>query len=251
MRGDQAAPRNSESSSLQLKHATEQPLVIIVDDDASVREALSELILSAGFRPECFASTYELLDADLLHRPGCLILDVRMPGGSGLDLQHHLVQSGNRKPIIFLTGHGDIPMTVQAMKAGAVDFLTKPVRDQALLDAVSAGIAMDAMLRAETVVVKRNLERLNTLTPRERQVLAEVARGRLNKQIAFDLGISEVTVKLHRSNVMRKMEVASIGELIRAWETLPAAVRDIGATQPIGDSPSFLDQPRTSRIAAR
>ncbi|BCH28797.1 DNA-binding response regulator [Mesorhizobium sp. L-8-10] len=209
----------------------EQPLVIIVDDDASVREALSELILSAGFEPTCFASTRELLDADILDSPGCLILDVRMPGASGLDLQRHLSQTGNPKPVIFLTGHGDIPMTVQAMKAGAVDFLTKPVRDQTLLDAVIEGVAMDAARRAASAVVKRNIERLETLTPREREVLCQVARGRLNKQIAFDLGISEVTVKLHRGNVMRKMEAASIGELIRAWETLPAPMREVGGAR--------------------
>ena len=147
-----------------------------------------------------------------------------MPGASGLDLQAHLAQTGNPKPIIFLTGHGDIPMTVQAMKAGAVDFLTKPIRDQTLLDAVSAGIAMDAARRAEALIVKGNIERLKTLTPREREVLHEVARGSLNKQIAFDLGISEVTVKLHRGNAMRKMDIASIGELIRVWETLPAPI---------------------------
>lgn len=217
--------RTSPLSPQQIKEAEQQPLVIIVDDDASVREALSELILSAGFKPVSFASTRELLDADTLESPGCLILDVRMPGASGLDLQHHLAQNGNSKPIIFLTGHGDIPMTVQAMKAGAVDFLTKPVRDQTLLDAVIAGIATDAALRAEAVIVRRNVERHETLTPREREVLREVARGRLNKQIAFDLGISEVTVKLHRGNVMRKMGAASIGELIRAWETLPANIR--------------------------
>jgi FixJ family two-component response regulator len=230
MRVDQPLPRRSASILHQRRSEAEQPLVIIVDDDASVREALSELILSAGFEPVCFASTGELLDADILDSPGCLILDVRMPGASGLNLQHHLVQTGNPKPIIFLTGHGDIPMTVQAMKAGAVDFLTKPVRDQTLLDAVIAGIAMDAARRAEAVVVKRNVERLETLTPRERQVLREVAHGRLNKQIAFDLGISEITVKLHRGNVMRKMEAASIGELIRAWEILPAPMREAGAT---------------------
>ncbi|MDQ2705620.1 MAG: response regulator transcription factor [Pseudomonadota bacterium] len=208
--------------------AIEKPLVIIVDDDETVREALSELVLSAGFRPSSFASTGELLDAaEILDSPGCLILDVRMPGASGLDLQHHLARNGNSKPIIFLTGHGDIPMTVQAMKAGAVDFLTKPVRDQTLLDAVLAGIAMDAARRAEATIVRRNIGRLETLTPREREVLREVARGRLNKQIAFDLGISEVTVKLHRGNVMRKMEAASIGELIRTWETLPAGVREV------------------------
>ncbi|MGX9116086.1 response regulator transcription factor [Mesorhizobium sp. BHbsci] len=230
MRVDQPLLRKSAPLSQQRRSESAQPLVIIVDDDASVREALSELILSAGFLPVCFTSTRELLDGNILDSPGCLILDVRMPGTSGLDLQHHLAKNGNPKPIIFLTGHGDIPMTVQAMKAGAVDFLTKPVRDQTLLDAVIAGIAMDAERRAQAVVVKRNIERVETLTPREREVLHEVARGRLNKQIAFDLGISEVTVKLHRGNVMRKMEAASIGELIRAWETLPAPMREPDAT---------------------
>lgn len=230
MRVDQPMLRRPAPLSPQRGSGAEQPLVIIVDDDASVREALSELILSAGFQPICFASTREFLDADVLDSPGCLILDVRMPGASGLDLQHHLAQNGNPKPIIFLTGHGDIPMTVQAMKAGAVDFLTKPVRDQTLLDAVIAGIAIDAARRAEAVIVKRNLERLERLTPRERQVLHEVARGRVNKQIAFDLGISEATVKLHRGNLMRKMGAASVGELIRAWETLPATMRGAGAS---------------------
>lgn len=231
MTGEQPLARRS--APLAQQRDTEQPLVIIVDDDASVREALSELILSAGFQSICFASTREFLDADVLDVPGCLVLDVRMPGASGLDLQDRLAKSGNPKPIIFLTGHGDIPMTVQAMKAGAVDFLTKPARDQTLLDAVVAGIAMDAARRAAAVVVKHNVERLETLTPRERQVLREVAQGRVNKQIAFDLGISEITVKLHRGNVMRKMEVASIGELIRAWETLPATMRDGAAALPL------------------
>lgn len=220
--------RRSAPLSSQRRSEAEQPLIIIVDDDASVREALFELILSAGFRPVGFSSTRELLDADVLDGAGCLILDVRMPGASGLDLQRHLAQTGNPKPVIFLTGHGDIPMTVQAMKAGAVDFLTKPVRDQTLLDAVIEGVAKDAAQRVASAVVKRNIERLETLTPREREVLCQVARGRLNKQIAFDLGISEVTVKLHRGNVMRKMEAASIGELIRAWETLPAPIRELG-----------------------
>lgn len=205
---------------------TSEPIVIIVDDDAAVREALSELILSAGLKPLSFASTREVLDADILDRPGCLILDVRMPGASGLHLQRHLAENGNAKPIVFLTGHGDIPMTVQAMKAGAVDFLTKPVRDQTLLDAVITGIALDAARRANALIVSRNLERLETLTHREREILREVAQGRLNKQIAFDLGISEVTVKLHRANVMRKMGAGSIGELIRAWETLPMVMRE-------------------------
>lgn len=227
MRIDQPFRRTAPLSRQQ-KNDLSEPIVIIVDDDAAVREALSELILSAGLRPVSFASTREVLDADILDSPGCLILDVRMPGSSGLHLQHHLAERGNSKPIIFLTGHGDIPMTVQAMKAGAVDFLTKPVRDQTLLDAVIAGIALDAARRANALVVGRNIERLVTLTHREREILREVARGRLNKQIAFDLGISAVTVKLHRANAMRKMEAGSIGELIRAWETLPAAMREAG-----------------------
>ena len=229
MRSDRPDPRGSVQLPAQQGSEAEQPLIVIVDDDASVREALAELILSVGLQPTCFASMREFLDADVLDSPGCLILDVSMPGGSGLDLQHYLTQSGYPKPIIFLTGHGDIPTTVRAMKAGAVDFLTKPVREQTLLDAVSAGIAIDTARRAEAVIVKRNVERLGTLTPRERQVLHEVVRGRLNKQIAFDLGIAEITVKVHRGNIMRKMGVASIGELIRAWETLPAPMRGAGA----------------------
>jgi len=220
----QAQIKGTASSTSQPNE--EQPLVMIVDDDAAVREALHELILSASMQPVCFASTRELLNAGVLERPGCLILDVRMPGASGLDLQHQLATNGNPKPIIFLTGHGDIPMTVQAMKLGAVDFLTKPVRDQALLDAVVAAIDRDVAQRARASAVKRTVERMKTLTPREREVFAEVARGRLNKQIAYAFGISEVTVKLHRSNVMRKLQVASVGELIREWESLPTDFRE-------------------------
>jgi FixJ family two-component response regulator len=230
MKAEQPFLRPSTPSLPRRGSEPEQPIVIIVDDDASVREALAELMLSAGVRAVCFASIRELLDADALDRPGCLILDVRMPGASGLDLQYKLTQTGNPKPIIFLTGYGDIPMSVQAMKAGAVDFLTKPARDQTLLDAVAQGIAIDAEQRARAAAVKRNVELFAGLTQRERQVLSEVARGRFNKQIAFDLGISEVTVKLHRGNAMRKMEVTSIGALIRAWEMLPASVREIEAT---------------------
>jgi FixJ family two-component response regulator len=221
----QRQPRPHESQA-----AAEQPLVLILDDDERIRTALQELLLSVGIDSASFASTRDLLDAGVPDRPGCLILDVRMPGSSGLDLQNHLAVNGDAKPIIFLTGHGDIPMTVRAMKAGAVDFLTKPVRDQTLLDAVSAGIARDIEQRASARVVKQHVERLATLTRRELQVLREVAHGRLNKQIAFDLGISEITVKLHRSNVMRKMEAASVGELIRAWEALPEALRETERT---------------------
>ena len=205
-----------------------RPLVILVDDDDSLRDALHELMLSAGLDAICFASTRELLAAQLPDRPGCLVADVRMPGVSGLDLQRRLAQSGNSKPIVFLTAHGDIPMSVQAMKAGAVDFLTKPVRDQTLLDAIAAGIDRDRKQRAQLQILKERLEKLALLTPRERQVLWEVARGRQNKQVAFDLGISEITVKLHRSNLMHKMELTSVGELIRMWEALPAEVREKG-----------------------
>jgi FixJ family two-component response regulator len=204
----------------------DRPLVLIVDDDEEVRTALQELMLSVGLDAVCFASPRELLDSVLPDRPGCLVLDVRMPGASGLDLQHQLAAKGNLKPIIFLTGHGDIPMSVQAMKAGAVDFLTKPFRDQTLLDAVTVAIEKDVEQMAATRRAKQHFDLYVTLTQRERQVMREVARGRLNKQIAFDLGIKEITVKLHRGNVMRKMKAASVGELIRAWETLPADLRD-------------------------
>jgi FixJ family two-component response regulator len=204
----------------------EQPVVLIVDDDAEVRTAIGELMLSVGIEAAAYASTRELLDSPLLARAGCLVLDVRMPGSSGLDLQQHLAGAGISKPIVFLTGHGDIPMSVQAMKAGAVDFLTKPVRDQTLLDAVMAGVERDAADRESARIVQQHVERFATLTPRESQVMREVARGRLNKQIAFDLGITEITVKLHRSNVMKKMQAASVGELIRAWEKLPLQLRE-------------------------
>ncbi|WP_313801575.1 response regulator transcription factor [Sphingobium sp.] len=202
------------------------PLVVIVDDDAEVRTSIEELMLSVGIDAAGFGSTRELMETALPERPGCLVLDVRMPGWSGLDLQQHLASIGNAKPIVFLTGHGDIPMSVQAMKAGAVDFLTKPFRDQNLLDAVTAAIERDLAQRAQAQIVQKHVDHYATLTPRERQVLSAVAMGKLNKQIAYDLGISEVTVKLHRSSVMKKMEAASIGKLIRAWEALPTEVRN-------------------------
>lgn len=225
-RAPAASDARERRASAQAVAEAASPLVAIIDDDVEVRTALGELMLSVGIDAAEFASTREWLDSDLADRPGCLVLDVRMPGSGGLDLQQHLARSGDARPIIFLTGHGDIPMSVQAMKAGAVDFLTKPVRDQTLLDAVAIGLERDAAQRAVAATIRRHLERLATLTPRERQVMAEVARGRLNKQIAFDLGISQITVKLHRSNVMRKMQAGSVGELIRAWEMLPAEVRE-------------------------
>jgi FixJ family two-component response regulator len=205
-------------------------LVVIVDDDAKVREALAELMASVGLETACFGSARELLDTALPDRPACLILDVRLPGLSGLDFQSHLASNGNAKPIVFLTGHGDIPMSVQAMKAGAVDFLTKPVRDQALIDAVMTGIDQDITQRTAAERVGQQVARYKTLTPRERQVLRDVARGRVNKQIAFDLGISEITVKLHRGNLMRKMQAGSIGDIVRSWDALPVSLRETEPT---------------------
>lgn len=204
----------------------ERPLVMIVDDDAAVREALTDLMESVGLDATGFGSARELMEADLPDRSGCLVLDVRMPGGSGLDLQQQLAASGRTKPVVFLTGHGDIEMGVQAMKAGAVDFLTKPVRDQTLLDAVTAGIERDVEQRNAAQEARRHIDHYESLSPRERQVLRAVALGRLNKQIAWDLGISVVTVKLHRSSVMRKMQVRTISDLVRAWEALPARLRE-------------------------
>jgi FixJ family two-component response regulator len=200
-----------------------------------VRAALMELLASVGLEATAFASARELMEASLPDRVGCLVLDVRMPGGSGLDLQHQLAADRRMKPIVFLTGHGDIQMSVQAMKAGAVDFLTKPVRDQTLLDAVTEAIERDAGQRLQSEIAHRHAENEATLTPRERQVLHAVVLGRLNKQIAYDLGISVVTVKLHRSSVMRKMKATTVGELIRAWEALPRELRE-GALA--GDRPA-------------
>jgi FixJ family two-component response regulator len=204
----------------------DRPLVILVDDDDGLREALHDLLLSVGLDAVSFGSTQELLGARLPDRPGCLVADIRMPGISGLDLQRRMAKSDDAKPIVFLTGHGDIPMSVQAMKAGAVDFLTKPVREQTLLDAIAVGIERDIKQRARAKLLREYLGKLALLSPRERQVMRHVAIGRQVKQIAFDLGISEITVKLHRTNVMQKMQLASIGELVRVWEALPDEVRD-------------------------
>lgn len=220
-----ALPRSSRFPMNLNAEAPDRPLVLIVDDDEEIRSALRELLLSVGIDACCFGSTQELLHADLPERPGCLILDVRMPGASGLDLQQRLALNGNTRPIIFLTGHGDIAMTVQAMKAGAVDFLTKPIRDQTLLDAVAAAIEKDISQRGAARRIKQHAARFAELTPREREVLRQAASGRLNKQIAFDLGISEVTVKLHRGNAMRKLQATTVGELIRIWDSLPAELR--------------------------
>jgi FixJ family two-component response regulator len=205
--------------------AVGDPVAVLVDDDAAVREALSELLNSVGIDTVCYSSSSEFMEAVLPDRPGCLVLDVRMPGLSGLDLQHHLADRGVVKPIVFLTGHGDIAMSVEAMKGGAIDFLTKPVRDQTLLDAVSRAIEADIGHRMLASRSERNVALYETLTPRERQVLRSVVKGALNKQIAFELGISEVTVKLHRSSMMRKMEARTIAHLFGVWQSLPDEIR--------------------------
>ncbi|MEE7493139.1 response regulator transcription factor [Methylobacterium oryzae] len=201
---------------------TASPLVVIVEDDEGVREGLQDLLRSVGLDTLAYGATSELLAATLPDRPGCLILDVRLPGSSGLDLQSKLAAMGNRMPIIFMTGHGDIPMTVQAMKAGALDFLTKPFRDQDMLDAIAVAIERDMTRRASRAGVAELEALAATLTVREAEVMEQVVKGLLNKQIAHALGISEITVKIHRGNVMRKMEAGSVADLVRKTELLKA-----------------------------
>ena len=192
----------------------DRELVVIVDDDDTICLALADLLRSVGIESMSFSSTRDLLGTQLPNRPGCMVLDVRLPGTSGLDLQSQLTAKGHHLPIVFLSGHGDIAMSVRAMKAGAVDFLTKPVRDQDLLDAVFVAIDQDKERRRSDEEVQRASQLAAALTPREREVAAAVSRGLVNKQIAYELGISEITVKLHRGNLMRKMQARSVAELV-------------------------------------
>ncbi|WP_315388803.1 response regulator transcription factor [uncultured Stenotrophomonas sp.] len=196
------------------------PLVVVVDDDAAVREALDSLLRSVGLQTRVLGSPAELLQAALPDVPGCIVLDVRLPGISGLDLQGQLAAQGIHLPIVFMTGHGDIPMTVRAMKAGAVDFLSKPFRDQDMLDAVSAAIERDSRRRQDSAARIALDARYATLTPREREVMAHVVAGLMNKQVAGELNLSEITVKIHRGNVMRKMGVRALADLVRQAEAL-------------------------------
>lgn len=197
-----------------------KPAVVVIDDDPAIRESLGSLLRSVGLDVRLMASVSEFVKAGHPDGPSCLILDVRLPGKSGLDFQRELVTANIRLPIIFITGHGDIRMSVQAMKDGAIEFLTKPFREQDLLDAVQLGLAKDRARRENERSLIALRERFETLTPREREVMAHVARGRLNKQIAFDIGVSEITVKVHRGQVMRKMRASSLPELARMSDKL-------------------------------
>jgi len=198
----------------------DEPTIVVIDDDPDILEALGALLRSVGWQVKLLSSVPEFIAAGRPKGPTCLVLDVRLRGRSGLDFQRELASANVHLPIVFVTGHGDIPMSVQAMKGGAVEFLTKPFRDQDLLDAIRVGLARDRawLAAAETLAGLR--ARFETLTPRERNVMALVVTGRLNKQIAGDLGISEITVKVHRGQVMRKMRAASLPELTRMADSL-------------------------------
>lgn len=197
-----------------------EEIVIIVDDDASVRASLDSLLRSVGFVTRQHASPAELLGTPVPDIPGCIILDVRLPGISGLDLQGELARNGVAMPIVFMTGYGDVPMSVRAMKAGAVDFLPKPFRDQDMLDAVAAAVGRDRQRRKAAEVSNDLRERYETLSPREREVMVHVVAGLMNKQVAGRIGLSEITVKIHRGNAMRKMQAKSLAELVRQAEAL-------------------------------
>jgi len=201
------------------------PIVYVIDDDALIRDGIQSLVRSIGLRAETFGSARDFMVAKRPDAPACLILDVRMPGQSGLDLQRQLSEADIHIPIIFITGHGDIPMSVRAMKEGAFEFLTKPVRGQDLLDAVQKAVDLDRGLRKERAEVAEIRRRFDLLTPREREVLALVVAGLLNKQIADELGMSELTVKTHRAHVMEKTKAESLAHLVRMAEKLKISLR--------------------------
>jgi FixJ family two-component response regulator len=208
------------SSSAKFVAATTQPVVFVVDDDASIRQALARLFQSVQLQAEVFASPQEFLQSERPNVPSCLVLDVRLPGVSGLDFQAELIRADVRIPIVFITGHGDIPMTVRAMKAGAVDFLGKPFRDQDLLDAVTTAIQRDQKRRDQENTVADVRAHFSSLTAREREIMALVASGLMSKQIAAQVGLSEITVKVYRSHVMKKMGAKSVADLVRMADAL-------------------------------
>ena len=198
--------------------------VLIIDDDPEFRDSVVRLLRTVGLDTQQFSSVSDFLKADPPNGPTCLVLDVRLPGRSGLELQRELAAANRQLPIIFITAHGDIPMTVRAMKGGAIEFLTKPFRDQDLLDAIEAGIARDCARRASDKALGALRERFDTLSSREREIMFLVTAGRLNKQIASDIGITESTVKVHRTNLMRKMKARSLPELSRMADVLKQAL---------------------------
>jgi RNA polymerase sigma factor (sigma-70 family) len=203
----------------------EQPVVFVIDDDASVRDAIVDLLRSVGLAVESFGSTQEFLQSNRPDAPGCIVLDVRLPGPSGLEFQRTLSKSNIHLPVIFISGHADIPMSVRAMKSGAIEFLTKPVPEQELLDAIQTGIERDRARRQDARVLAELRERFDSLTPREREVLALVVTGRRNKQIAAQANLSEMTVKVHRSQIMRKMRAKSLVDLVRMADALGVSTK--------------------------
>jgi FixJ family two-component response regulator len=198
----------------------ENPTVLVVDDDPQIRDSIGQLLRSLGFDTQLFASTHDFQKTDPPKGPACLVLDVRMPGKNGLEFQRELAAAKRELPIIFVTGHGDIQMSVQAMKRGAIEFLTKPFRDQDLLDAIEVGLSRDRARRENERAVATLRGRFEALTPREREIMIHVTRGRISKQIAGDIGIAETTVKVHRSRLMRKMKAASLPDLSRMADKL-------------------------------